>query len=421
MCVIYSYRVQQPTFSRFDRGVNMATGPSVAVVGGGISGLVCAVRLTQLGIQNVTVFDTGKHAAGGRCSSRHVNIDGRLHTFDHSTQYFTVSDKRFCNVVSFLHSQGAVKVWQGRLGHLKDGNFFPMKSLTQAFVGVDGMSSISSCLSSRVNLKRPVWIGKVSWEDVSRKWKVDRCGYFDYLVIAHNGKCADRLMSDAGVPKVHRLLQVRFTPRLDIKDKRMQLSSLWMLMAAFPKSLCLSYEGAHVEDPDISWVANNTAKLSQNKMSVNGIECWTVFSTKEFGSAHKVPQENIPPRKEKQVTDELLTAFARVTGLGSKLPPPRYTKVQLWGAAVPLNTLYTKEECVFDGQHNVGICGDWLVSPCIQGAAVSGLRLAEFIQNHSSGTDRTGTNLQPEFTAVDGPVIGSFPTDSSIIFKPKAT
>ena len=36
--------------------------PSVAVIGGGISGLVTAVRLGQLGITDVTVFDTGKPA-----------------------------------------------------------------------------------------------------------------------------------------------------------------------------------------------------------------------------------------------------------------------------------------------------------------------------------------------------------------------
>lgn len=38
----------------------MSSGPSVAVVGGGIAGLVCANRLSQLGISNTTVFDTGK-------------------------------------------------------------------------------------------------------------------------------------------------------------------------------------------------------------------------------------------------------------------------------------------------------------------------------------------------------------------------
>ena len=37
----------------------MASSPSVAVIGGGVAGLVCAARLGQLGIKNVTVFDTG--------------------------------------------------------------------------------------------------------------------------------------------------------------------------------------------------------------------------------------------------------------------------------------------------------------------------------------------------------------------------
>ena len=40
-----------------------AMGARVAVIGGGISGLTCAVRLNQLGIKDVTVFDTGKSLA----------------------------------------------------------------------------------------------------------------------------------------------------------------------------------------------------------------------------------------------------------------------------------------------------------------------------------------------------------------------
>ena len=44
----------------------MASGPTVAVIGGGIAGLVCAARLGQLGISNVRVFDTGIY--------RHFNV-----------------------------------------------------------------------------------------------------------------------------------------------------------------------------------------------------------------------------------------------------------------------------------------------------------------------------------------------------------
>ncbi|XP_064603386.1 LOW QUALITY PROTEIN: uncharacterized protein LOC135468857 [Liolophura sinensis] len=399
-------------------------GSSVAIVGGGISGLVCAVRLGQLGIRNTTVFDTGKNAPGGRCSSRLLQSGQTHYVFDHSTQYFTVTDQRFSKIVSYLHAKGAVKIWTGPIGHLRDnGQFEKDQTLTQAFVGTGGMCSIPQCLASMVHVRRPVWVGEVVWEEGSKKWNVGGQGYFDYLVIAHNGKCADRLMANAGVPRIHKLLQVRFGSRLVPKDLRMQLCSLWVLLAIFPTSLKLKYQGAHVDGGIISWVANNTAKLSAGTTqstggSCVGQECWTVFSTRDFAATNKVPQENIPPSKRREVTNKLLSEFGRVTGLGDRLPKPSKTFVQLWGAAVPMNTLETSEECVFDGLHHVGVCGDWLVSPCIQGAAISGLALAEHIHKHASGLG-TDSPLLQKFRPASSEMIGAFPTDPNMMFNPK--
>ena len=76
---------------------------SVAIIGGGISGLTCGARLAQLGVSQATVFDTGARGPGGRCSSRVLQIEGKPHVFDHAVQYFTVGDPRFANVVSSLH------------------------------------------------------------------------------------------------------------------------------------------------------------------------------------------------------------------------------------------------------------------------------------------------------------------------------
>ena len=85
---------------------------SVAVIGGGISGLVCANRLKQLGVSRVVCFDTGKRACGGRCSSRVLHVgnsatggtaaDAVQHICDHAAQYFTVTDKRFERLVLLL-------------------------------------------------------------------------------------------------------------------------------------------------------------------------------------------------------------------------------------------------------------------------------------------------------------------------------
>ncbi|XP_069499453.1 renalase-like [Ambystoma mexicanum] len=390
----------------------MPDSPSVAIVGGGISGLVCAARLSQLGITNTTVLDTGKRAPGGRCSSRYINIDGAVQIFDHAVQFFTVSDPRFAKIVSFLHSKKAVQVWSGPIASIRKGCKPTEVKGLQAFIGTQGVQTVPECLAGLVQFKGNHWINSVQWDAGIKKWKVDDHGWFDYLGIAHNGKCADRLMASAGVPEIHNLLKVKFGPELGPRTNVMQLCSLWVLLVTFANKLGLPYEGAFVEHPDISWIGNNTAKYNV----ASQMECWTVISTKTFGANHKVPQEFIPPAKEKEVIHLLLHALAEVTRVERQSMKPRFTKVQLWGAANPLNVLHG-EECAFKASHNVGICGDWLVNPCVEGAALSGLALAEVIHKHCKG-ERRDVGLRNSFVPIESPALGAFPTNKELLFRP---
>lgn len=383
---------------------------SVAIVGGGISGLVCAARLSQLGITNSVVFDTGKRGPGGRCSSRYININGKLQVFDHAVQFFTVSDQRFAKIVSFLHGKKAVKVWPGKIVHLKMGKQPEEMKTLQMFIGTRGMQTVPECLSSLVHVEGHKWVSSVLWDPLVKKWHVDD-SWFDYLVVAHNGKCAARLMEHSGAPQIHHLLRVKFGPVLSPQTQVMQLCSLWVLLFALTQNVLLGYDGAFVEHPDVSWIGNNTSKYCENQM-----ECWTVISTKAFGASHKVPQEFLPPSKEKEVTRLLLNGFAEVTGVDRKMLTPCFTKVQLWGAANPLNVLQG-EACVFQASHNVGICGDWLVSPCIEGAAVSGLSLAEVICQHVQG-ERRDVGLKSHLRPLENEAMGAFPTSQKLFFNP---
>ena len=98
--------------SSVKKKASKAVNISVAVIGGGISGLVCANRLKQLGVSHVVCFDTGQRACGGRCSSRvlpvgNPNAGGAVnnvvqHVCDHAAQYFTVTDARFERLVGVL-------------------------------------------------------------------------------------------------------------------------------------------------------------------------------------------------------------------------------------------------------------------------------------------------------------------------------
>ncbi len=92
--------------------------PHIAIIGGGIAGLACALELSALGIRN-TVFDTGEHGVGGRAATRST-ADGSLMTgggmavppgvhmaFDHAAQYISLKN----NDVSKVWM-----VWVGSVG-----------------------------------------------------------------------------------------------------------------------------------------------------------------------------------------------------------------------------------------------------------------------------------------------------------------
>ena len=133
--------------------------PKVAIVGGGISGLSCAQRLQTLGIES-TVFDTGKKATGGRCSSRNLQVDGRTYVADHSSQFFTASSDRFRGELETFRRDESVIEWAGDIAQISGAGTKPVAILseTKKFVGRNGMGSFSKKMSENLDIKRPIWV-----------------------------------------------------------------------------------------------------------------------------------------------------------------------------------------------------------------------------------------------------------------------
>jgi hypothetical protein len=72
---------------------------------------------------------------------------------------------------------------------------------------------------------------------------VEDLGRFSHVVVAHNGKCADRLMKGAKTPAVHRALVCQFGAE-PTGAAKMQLSSLWVLVFRTNTPLPVPYEGS---------------------------------------------------------------------------------------------------------------------------------------------------------------------------------
>ena len=90
-------------------------------------------------------------------------------------------------------------------------------------------------------------------------------------------------------------------------------------------SLGLPFEGAFVKGSDaLCWAADNTRKLRDTSAGAadDDVEAWTLISTRPFGAANKVPQENVPQEVAERVTAELLRAFETAAGLPTRYHPP---------------------------------------------------------------------------------------------------
>uniref|UniRef100_A0A7S2VUC4 Uncharacterized protein n=1 Tax=Norrisiella sphaerica TaxID=552664 RepID=A0A7S2VUC4_9EUKA len=119
------------------------------------------------------------------------------------------------------------------------------------------------------------------------------------------------------------------------------------------------------------------------------------MSTPHFAAKNKVPQENIPANVRDKVRKTMMTEFAELVGCdfedldGAKVK----THLQLWGAGQPAN-IY-KAPCFLDPIAKVGVCGDWMVAPSVEGAALSGLSLADAIAKSmdAKDSDRLGIGI----------------------------
>ena len=203
-------------------------------------------------------------------------------------------------------------------------------------------------------------------------------------------------------------------------------------------------------EPNLRLLSCNTLKHhhTQNPNSDSIIEVYTLLSSAKFGKQFKGPQENLPPELVSTVVMKLLRSLERSLNLqeGEVVDSVIDLKLQLWGAAVPLNTWSTtttttttvggNQQCsggddsgidgfVYDATYGVGACGDWILDPSVAGAWESGRRLAHWLllnNNASVGLpNRSSTNegsgkLVPSLAAL-GSGIGTVPTSSNVIYE----
>jgi predicted NAD/FAD-dependent oxidoreductase len=409
----------------------------VAIIGGGISGLSCAQELSRDDRFEVTVYDTGRLRPGGRCSSRQIGDVPKEDSppfpllsqfrYDHAAQLISEPSSEtypaFARQLQEWLQQGIVQKFPTDSVcqiQSKGGLVQPMSSQT-FYHATGGMGTLATSLArnKQFHLNQDVWVSPssgVRYQKNSGQWKLQAkgqtLGYYDELILAHNGKCADRIMSQTPATEVHRLLRVNFSPTVPAHGgDKMTLNSLYSLTIVLPKHSDLSqalpepFQCGFLDHPQLRMISCQTRKYPTTDEDLSQkYEVWNILSSAKFGKQYKAPQEALPPETVDQVTTLLLEATKQALGLSQESASlvPLEARVQLWGAGVPLNVW--AETYLWDSDYHVGVCGDWLVEPSIAGAYTSGHALGQHLmssnpQKHGLGE---GSFLRSEGSSEQG-------------------
>lgn len=302
----------------------------VAIIGAGMAGLSCAQKLRGAGIEPV-LFDKGR-GPGGRMATRRAEVEGETLHFDHGTQFFSASNSAFVAQVDSWQKAGVADIWEAAGAH--------------AFVGTPSMNAPLKAMAATSDVR---WAQRVEViRRVDNKWHLSGEGLdhtCDVVVCAIPVEQAAVLLTDAAPDFA------RFAGAVDSDP-------CWAAMAVFSETLELS-DVTRGRDA-VAWASRNSSKPGRE-----GRETWVIHGGERWSREHLElsPQE---------VGTMLVEAFFAETGITPcetvhltahrwrySTPQPGKTPASLW-----------------DAQMRLGVAGDWLIGPNVEGAWLSGQSVA---------------------------------------------
>ena len=418
--------------------------PRVAVVGAGISGLTAASRLARGGCA-VTVYETGR-GPGGRTSTRRAGPDGAGWQFDHGAQYFSAKDPAFRTIVEDWRADGLVAEWAGTFGALDaaTGTFVreAPEGTKERWVGTPSMNAVAKGLAKRPGISlvtsRRVTsfeggpgVGDGSWTVVHRSSVPPsgdgnaapepprRDARFVAVVAADKQAASDRSvrvygedppMASAAAPAVWEGMRASgqtpsFALMLAVKNGRKSGADDKDGAKINAKTRLYEFQGATVEGDDVvAWIADDSSKPGRPTGAPDAdVTCWVAQSTPGYAARRVKAMATVPGTAPHQallnevaeeMTEALLGLAAKCAGRGAGEAEKRveyeiaHVAAHRWGAAFPDDgavaaAAASGKGCLLDAERRVVGCGDFCVSPKVEGAALSGAaaaaRVAELI------------------------------------------
>jgi predicted NAD/FAD-dependent oxidoreductase len=313
----------------------------ILVIGAGMAGLACASALARSGAR-VTVLDKGR-GPGGRMAARRVEIAGETVSFDHGAQYFTARDPAFCAAVAAWEAEGVVARWPA--------------AGEEAWVGVPGMNAPIRAMASALDVRWGVRAERLSPDGSG--WRVATDG---------GTFAASRVLVAVPAEQAAALL-AEVAPDLAALAAGVESAPCWAVMAAFAEPLALAADTFRSDTAPVSWAARNSAKPGRS-----GGEAWVIHASPARS------RELVEYPKEK-AAQTLLADFFAATGAAPATP--LHLDAHRWLYALP--QALAGEGARYDAALGIGIAGDWLQAPRVEGAFLSGRALARLVAQAAAG------------------------------------
>jgi renalase len=171
----------------------------------------------------------------------------------------------------------------------------------------------------------------------------------------------DWVISTAPSPQTMNLLPKTFSGYSEIEGVEME--GCFCLMLGLSKAPEINWQASVVKSSCIGWIAIDSSKVGR------GEACSVVVH-----SSNKWAERHIDDDQE-EVEKQLFSALEQL--LGGALKNVEFKKLHRWRYANTLTA--TEEDCLFDSELQLGVCGDWLIEGHVESAFLSALALSKKI------------------------------------------
>ena len=319
----------------------------IAIIGAGFSGLCLAHFLKDKA--ELSIFEKSR-GVSGRMATRRIE----QFSFDHGAQYFKARSHEFQQFLKPLLDQNIIARWDAKYGVFAGNSLLKRAdwSLEEPrYAGVPSMNRVGKFLAEGLDVHLNTRIARLAKKD---KWQlIDTDGEeyagFDWVISAIPAPQAAELLPEACAFRT-RVAEIRMLP-------------CFAMMLGFEQALSLSFTAAHLQDSDISWIAQNSSKPGRDSLP-----SLVMHSSPEFAAKYREMRE--------EAEKKLIHTTSQLIGFDVSVATTK--SLHFWGYAN--NARRVPVELFIDQENHLAACGDWCQGGRVEGAFVSAYKLAQVLR-----------------------------------------